>query len=251
MTYFLTVLLVALSLHTLVSALEVTFVKQASDRIYVETDPQHYAFYGEYQKKNKPTIVAVIGEHRIRLSAFCEVQCDYLERVEEKVIENYGRIRERYLKEENLSDAISKTPSAGYKWSATFSEDTKKFSVTRLDESTVAYSSKYFPNKLATVIVSGKVVIFIHYDGRVTMKTKECLFANENKLFEGILKIKVDGKSSALWLKKDNPMRIFLMANQLIEEDFDTEQYYFRPMHDKEYNQLLLVARRATRPYLF
>lgn len=79
-----------------------------------------------------------------------------------------------------------------YIWSRDFLHDAKKFSVVRLKKNIVVYSSSHFPSNLAIVIATGKVVVFVNYDGNITLNTRNCLYNNQKILLAEIDKNDVD-----------------------------------------------------------
>lgn len=54
-----------------------------------------------------------------------------------------------------------------YIWHVYFFEDTREFLVDHIDDDIVIVASKYFPDRLARVIISKDIIAFVHYDGRV------------------------------------------------------------------------------------
>lgn len=226
MAPILTFLFVALSFHTIVDATEVTFVKDVDNKIYVETDSEHYAMFGQYKNKHGPVIIAVYGEHTYQLKANCEKEYHPLDEVSKDLLDNYARLRGIYLKDKSMA------------WSNTFSSDKREFSVVKFKDSTVIYSSKFFPSKIAKVIISGDVVIFVHYDGHVTMKTVKCLKANERKLFNAIKKIGTEKCNPSCFSLKDSPMRVYLKVHKLNEEHLYDEQLYLDVWSDEDLEKL-------------
>lgn len=115
--------------------------------------------------------------------------------------------------------------------------DRKEFSVVRLDSNTVAYSSQYFPEELAKVIISGNVIVFAHYDGNVRIKTTECLYNNEKILIDGIKKLDPDWKKSVLSSTGDKLLRKHLQHNPMYSSpngSFKYEQNFYKTRTPKE-----------------
>lgn len=181
-------ILVVLSLNAIVNATRVTFTKMG-DKIYVETDPQHYAIFGQYQDEHGNMIVAVNDEHQYKLGTTCEKKWQNIKDLNGEELDNYKEIREKFLAEKRKSPILSKTSTDSYTWSDTFSTEDRNFSVMRLDGSTVVYSSRYFPSKLARIIISGEIIISIRFDRSVVMKSMHCSTEKEKLLYETIKRV--------------------------------------------------------------
>lgn len=229
---FLVLIPLALALITLVGATKVTFTK-LGDRVYAETDPQHYAMYGDYRNSQGIVIIAMNGKDHHKFYSKCDYKWTPLDELDKEVLEDIGKRRERYLEEKGESPSISNTKTDSYTWSDEFSKDDRKFSVVKLDDNTKVYSSRYFPKELARVIISGDVVISIRYDGHVGMKTKKCLAANERTVYKAIKSIR-----SNIALMKDTPLRVHLATHKINESDLYDEQDYIKIYTDEDYRQM-------------
>lgn len=112
-----------------------------------------------------------------------------IKNIDEAALKSYRDVRAKFLSEKRGPE---ESPES-FIWSTTFSEDGKReFSAYRLGGSTVVYSSEYFPKGLARVIINIRLVMFVHYDGRVVIKNTDCLDTNEKILVDGIKKIDPD-----------------------------------------------------------
>lgn len=75
--------------------------------------------------------------------------------------------------------------------------------------------SRYFPDELAKVVIGGNLVTFVHYDGKVVMKTMNCLNINEKILIEGILEIDPDWKKLVFSFEGDKASKKYLKRHPL------------------------------------
>lgn len=219
--------LIVFVLCAIVDADQLTFVKM-NRNIYVETDPKHYALFGQVMDKDGPRVIMVNGDDHYSLRSRCGKEWQDLEEVGDARLSNYVAIREASLKVSSPSPALSNIPSQEFSWSDTLTTtDKKKSPITRLDDDTLVYSSKYFPGWLARVIISGDVVIFVHYDGDILMRTKNCLYPSEKILVRGLEEINVEGekRSSCLFpLRKVQSLKKYLADHPINEQEFYFEQ---------------------------
>lgn len=214
-------ILIVLSLHVISDATKITFSK-INEKIYLETDMHHYAMFGQIKDNEEIRIIAVNGPTQYyQASKTCESG-------RTKLIRNHNNIRQVYLSVYNKCPKITKIPTECFTWSEDFPSDRKlEYSSFKLDDNTVAYSSKSFPSKLAKVIISGDLVAFIHYDGYVALKTKNCLYRNERILLDGINK--TNEKRFVLFsLKGDEIIKRHLSAKAFNEIKFNLEQEYYK-----------------------
>lgn len=234
------IILVVLSLHAIADASKLTFSK-INGRVYVETDPFNYAMYGQVSDKDGQRIVVVNGDEHSYQTSRCEDEKESLSGIKSQQLDDYRKLRDIYLKEERESPAISGVPTQSYIWSTLFFYDeSMEYSTIRLDDNTVVYSSRYFPNNLARVIITGKLVIFIHYDETITMKRIECLFINEEILINGIQTIDVDGKRkhSLIKPKGENALKKYIKNHPIDQDAFQTEQIYIKTYTKQELAEL-------------
>lgn len=194
-------ILIAFSLHALAYATQITFTKIGS-KIYAETDPEHFALFGPITVED-PIVSADRDGHYV-LNLDCHVDKLSIKDIDEATLELYKDIRVHFMAEKRGPDKSSRS----FTWSDNFSDnEKKKFSAVRLGQNTVVYTSEYFPKGLARVIIYEELVIFVHYDGRVVMKTIHCLFINEKILIDGIQMIDPDRKRP-----------VFIRRRQTLEE---------------------------------
>lgn len=224
-----------LSYHATVDATELTFISN-NGRIYVETDEKHFGLYGQVTDKDGLRIIAVNDDRHHYLTSKCFTKQERIEDVSANYLRDYAAVRYMVLDMiKQPSPAISKIPTLDYIWSNTFSRDQREFFATRLDKNTVVYSSGYFPKVLARVIISGQAVIFVHYDGNITLKFMKCLYPNEKILIHGIKKINVDGGiSSYISPSEDNGLRRYLRNHPISVSNFINEQNYIKPLTKEE-----------------
>lgn len=183
-----------------------------------------------------------LQNYHVELTDKCGSRSKELNKVDEDILRAYSRVREECLKEDNRSPAISNIPTESYTWSTNFSGP-QEYSVVRLDDNTVVYSSRYFPSKVAKVIISGDIIIFVYYDGQVTMKPLNCLGLNEKILIKGIKKIKTDGKKSfSLFAKDEGALKSYLASHKINEENFYDEQLYIKIWTKRDIEILKKVA---------
>lgn len=216
------ILSVVFSLCTIVDANRLSFSKY-DGWIYAETDQFHYALYGQITDNDGIRIISVDeGDHFYQKSN-CESKWQELNKIDPDYVPMYKRIRETYLK---LDESRKNSPGA-YTWHEYFYEDMKEFSAVRIDDETVIISSKYFPGRLAKVIISGDIIVFVHYDGRVRIKTNKCLSLNEKILISGINKINLEGKkSSCFHFSNDKPLKTYMKSQSFNSAGFDLEQNF-------------------------
>lgn len=204
-------ILVVLTFHALADATQFTFTK-IGGRIYAETDPEHYAMFGQVKKNNAIQIVSANKEGHYRLKPDCDRDWLSIEKIDEATLKAYKRLRDNYLAEKR---GPRESPES-YTWTDSFSSDDKReFSAVRLDPNTVVYSSEYFPEGLARVLISGNLVTFVHYDGRVVIKNMQCLYINERILIDGIEKIDPDWKKTIFSSTGDKPLKKHLKRNPI------------------------------------
>lgn len=234
------------SLLVAADAGKITFSK-INGKIYVETDPFHYAMFGPVKDKDGLRIVAINGNDHYHQTSKCNDVKTSLLGLKDKQQEQYRQVRDAFLEETRECPAISGTPTKGYIWSGTyFSDETPEYSAVRLDDETVVYSSQYFPKNLARVIISRYKVIFIHYDDDVIMKDLACLYINEKILIDGIRKIDVDRKrNSLIYPKGENALKKHLKSHPIDEANFRNEQEYIKTLTDKDYAAIEQVLREG------
>lgn len=109
------------------------------------------------------------------------------------------------------------------------------------------YTSNYFPDGLAKVIIAGNVVIFVHHSGHIAMKTGNCLADNERILITGIKKIDLGGKKST-WFKSkgEDALKSYLKSHPINVSQFNTEQVYEKVYTDRELSHMDNVLRRES-----
>lgn len=113
-------------------------------------------------------------------------------------------------------------------WSDTFSNDKKEYSSVKLDQITV-YSSLYFPDYLAKVIISGNIIFFVYHDEHAMMSADKCLHRNERILVEGIRKIDTSGKKWSLFQgPEEKAMTRYLKFHRFDRLTFESEQKFDR-----------------------
>lgn len=207
------------SLQAIANAIQVTFSRIGAD-IYVETDPTNYAMFGQIMDESGVKIIRVNKLTQTHLTSRCKTGKTDINQVDEATLRTYKEIRERHLAEKRGPE---ESPQS-YTWSQTFPINVKEYSVTKLDDITFVYSSKYFPGTLSKVIISGQVVVFVHNTGSVTLKTIKCLDANEEKLVEGIKKIDTKKKKLS-FLSGERLLRKHLKSHP-IDDFFIMEQNY-------------------------
>lgn len=118
------------------------------------------------------------------------------------------------------SKGNSKESSEDYFWSDSFTEGVdvgEQPVVRKIDDNTLVYASEYFPSFLARVIISENVVIYVQYNGVVTIKTMNCLYLNE-------FLTDFDESTSLLSSKVDKVLKKHLESN-----NFELELDYFKP----------------------
>lgn len=227
-------ILMIFSSHAIVDATKLTFAI-TDGRIYVETDEKHFGLYGKVTDKDGVQIIVVNSHRHHTLTSDCITKSEFTEDVNKDYLQDYSKMRMFSLNIHEPSPAISKVPTSQYSWSETFSFGEREFSVTRLDKDTVVYSSAYFPEVLARVIISGQVVIFVRYDGKITLKFKKCLYPNEKILVDAIKKINLDcGISSCFSPSEDHGLKKYLRTHRINKTDFSDEQDYIRPLTKEE-----------------
>lgn len=206
-------------------------------KIYVETDQKHYAMFGQFRDGNGVKIIAVNEFSHYSLTSRCVKLWSPIEEVQRRYLEKYSEIRKAFLGlNQWKSSKVSSLATQPYRWSTTFSRNLREYSSIRLDEDTLILSSKYFPPELAKVIICGNVIIFVHYEGLVTMKTIACLYLNEQKLLAGIDKLGVidyGNKLSPSSLShktsdENEAMKEYLEINPINDSEFSLEQMYSR-----------------------
>lgn len=233
-------ILVAVSLHAIADATQLTFSKYKHN-IYVETDETHYAMYGPVTDKETGAIriitMSPLGKYY--LTSDCDSHWTDLKDIKDDLLESYQKTRVNYLKEKRGA-AVS---PQSYVWSDTYSSDKREFSAIKVDSRTTVYSSNVFPSELARVIVSGNVIIFAHYDGTLTMKTRNCLYRNEKILLAGIEKMDPDSQKTIFSSTGEKALRKHLKSNPISETAFDNEQSYMKTYTTEEN----IAATRAMR----
>lgn len=82
-----------------------------------------------------------------------------------------------------------------------------------------------------------RLVIFVHYDGRVVMKTIHCLFINEKILIDGIQMIDPDRKRPLFSPAGDRPLKKHLKHNPINVTpygSFESEQHFSKTVTPEE-----------------
>lgn len=222
-------ILVAVSLQAIADATQLTFTK-IDGNMFVETSPEKFAMFNQIKDEARTRITTFDTQGQYSLSSDCDTEWNKINKIDEKTLSSYREIREKYLAEKR---SPAESPQS-FTWSVTYSSDQKEYSVMKLDANTIVYSSKFFPNKLAKVIISEGVIIFAHYDGTLTMKTINCLFSNEKILMEAIKKIDLNGKKSSIFSSKgEKALRNHLESKPFSERYFNLEQRYAKSFEDK------------------
>lgn len=237
-------LIVTLLLHALVDANQVKFVK-IQHKIYVETDANHYALYGQITDQDGVQIIVVNNGDHYHINSKCDYKWQALKKIDQRIVESYGKIRENYLKVEAKSGAEKGIYSDTYSWSETLSPNPIEYSATVLEKQTVAITSKYLPPKLAKVIASGPVLIFIHANGNVRMKTVNCLQKNERILLDGLRKVRYnnDKKQKSLFSSSpDEILRKHIKKHPIDECTFYNEQNYMTTYSKEQYRNMQFYA---------
>lgn len=203
---------------------QLIFSKISGD-IYVQTDDKHYAFYGQTKDEDGIRVIRVTEDSYYYQKSNCERFRKDLDRVDGKELNKHVLIRGNWLAEKRGPE----TSPGSYTWSHNFSDGEKKFSVIRLDTKTVVYCSAHFPGDLAIVIITGNVVIFAHYDGNITLKTRNCLYNNEKILLAGIDQIDINkgDKVGLFGSSGDKPLKKHIKLYPISELGFGLEQDYY------------------------
>lgn len=236
-----TCFLAALSIQAIANAIQVTLIN-IKGRIYIETDPEHYAMYGQITDDDGIRIVVLDGNRQKSLTAKCEVERRWLDEINEGHLKAYKGLRDNYFKFVREDPAAANSIS----WSANLSEDQKGFSLIKPGGNVLVFSSAYFPDHLARVIIDGEVVIFVYFDGRIVMKTMKCLYPYEQILIRGIKRINTsDGMLSRFASKDDQAMVKYLKSHPINVEEFKNEQLYLRPYTKEEQRQIAESNRKA------
>lgn len=230
--------LLSICAASLANAGQLIFSK-VGGKIYVETGPKHYAMFGQFRDENGVRIIAVNEGSLYSLTSKCVKSWSPIEEVQRRYLRRYREIRKAFLGVNQWSPEASSLATESYRYSTTLSSDQEEYSSIKLDDNTLILSSKYFPSELARVIISGKVIIFVHHDGRVTMKTIDCLYLNEQKLFVGINKlINIIDDDNKLSLNKtnddDKTIKEYFEANPINESEFSLEQMYSKTYTNEE-----------------
>lgn len=219
------ILVLALFLRTQADATQVTFAKR-NGKIYVETDPKHYAFNGQVSDEPVMRIIAVDDEGQYRFTSECDLSWTEYKKIGANSLKKYSRLRGIYMRPKE--DRREK--GGDYVWTESFAEGEKaeqQQAVKDMGDNTFIYASEYFPSFLARVIISGDVVIYVKYNGQVRMKTIKCLYLNEKIFIEGIKKINPDKRMIPLLSSKaDKVFRRHLKSNKFHEGYFKLEVDY-------------------------
>lgn len=219
-------ILVVLSLTAMADATELMFGK-IGGKIYAETDPKHFAMFGQVTDQGGVRIISVDDQDQFYLTSSCESGWKDMRKIGKAVLESYSKVREIYTQEKR---GPSESPQS-YAWTDSFSSDQRRFAAIRLDPDTIAYSLQYFPEELARMIISGNVVTFVHYDGTVRIKTMKCLFINERILVEGVQQLDPDWKKSLFSSSGDKDLKRYLKHNgfeQTPDGSFKLEQDFVK-----------------------
>lgn len=223
--------LVTLPLLTLVDATLVTFSKRG-EQIYVGTDSKHYAMYGQLMGGDGVTIIAIDDNDRNELTSKCDFKRTKLNELDKETRKSYKELRSVLI--QDPAKTLVRSFSAlfcSFIWQRAFLADSDKLYeqqvFERIGTETTVYSSNYFPDWLARVIISGQVISFVHYSGTVVMKTLNCLYRFERIFIEGIKQIDTSGKKRLFFRSSlDKVLKQHLHRNSFDEGQFKLEQEY-------------------------
>lgn len=227
-------ILILISFQNIAYTIQVKFTKHGG-KMFVETDSKHYAMYGQVTDMFGVRVVVVSDNNHYFQTSNCEKKWQDLDSINQEHLKGYKKIREEYSKFKDESPSISGIPTDSYTWSNTFSKEEREYSEERLDDNTLVFSSKYFPGNLAKLISSGNIVIFVYYDGRVVLKTLDCLYLNEKILIRGINRSLINRSKLSLFSSTgDNALRKYLEKSGINEEKFELEQKFIKTYTSKE-----------------
>lgn len=88
------------------------------------------------------------------------------------------------------------------------------------------FGSKHFPSQIARVLISHELIIFVHYDGTVRMKTDNFLDPNESILIERLKKVEIEASKSLSLSSPEKALERHLKRSAFDEGSFDLEQNY-------------------------
>lgn len=232
----LSIILIVISFQSVAFSSQITFTKNRG-KVFVETDPEHFAMYGQVTDKDGVRVIVVDRNNHYYQTSKCESEWERLKDINQDHARDYRKIRDEYSTIKGESPEISKIPSERYTWSTNLSkQDDVKYSAVRLDYNTVVFSSRFFPGDLAKLIYSGDLVIFVHYDGRVIIKRWDCMYLNEKILIRATNQNLVDQGGLRLFIQsRDQAFKKFLEKNQFNEQEFDNEQKFIRTYTYAEY----------------
>lgn len=184
--------------------------------------------YGQVTDRDGIRIIVVGANNHYYQTSKCENKWEDLQDINQDHVRDYRKISEKYSVIKEESPEISKVPTERYTWSTNLSKDDAKYSAIRLDDTTLVFSSKYFPGDLAKLIYSGGLRIFVHYDGRVILKRWDCMYLNEKILIKAINQNLVDQKGSLRFSiqSRDKAFKKFLENNKFDELEFENEQNF-------------------------
>lgn len=235
-------ILISLSLNAIVDANKITFAK-VNGRIYIETDEQHYAMFGQVTDNDGVRVVVVNGDTQYQQNSKCLAERTELKEVDPEHLKSYAEIRVNYLRDSRKKINIFGNGTGNRRWSANISTDKSHYLASMIDHNIVAYASPYFPSKLARVIMDADVVMFVHKNGYIAMKTINCLLPNEKILVKGIKKINTgDHLIPRMAPVGDGTLDKYLRKHPIDESKFYTEQEYIEPAK-KSWMKRLLPSR--------
>lgn len=193
--------------------------------MYVETNPKQFAIFKQFVDEDGVQIIVVDekGQKQInQVKINCKNDWKNIDYLKQNTLKAYGKLREHYWA---IKAGLKESPTS-YTWSDNISSKQKSYSAVRLDPDTLIVSSRHLPEMLARVIVSGQVVIFVHYEGSVIMKTMKCLLPNERILIGAIMKIEPDKKKSLFSSSGDIVLKRQLKLRAIDAIAFSLEQSY-------------------------
>lgn len=224
-----TLILVSVSLAAAPADAIMMKFSRNNNQLYAETDENHFAIYQEAMDKSGFQISIVNSQSLHTLTHDCQVHSEPINSIGKNAWSEFSRIRSNFFK--GWKRPIE-SPGR-YTVSATFSAgESRHYYTKRIDDETIFYASKYLPSTIAKVIISSapKVVVFVHYNGDVTMKSTNCLYDNERELVKGLQEIDVD-KVPTWFSSPDKALKKYLKLSPVDELDFSQEQKFVKSGH--------------------
>lgn len=159
-------------------------------------------------------IISVDTKGQHHLASKCETDWTGVNRIDQVARDAYSQIRKYYLAPQSFT------------WSETLSSDESEDTtvLSNLDAEYRLYSSKYFPSKLARVVISRNIAAFVHHDGTVRMKTTDCLGRNEKILIEGLKLVEPERDRTLFSPSGNKVLKKYLKQNPIDEASFYHEQ---------------------------